>query len=140
MARDSANVALVLQGPGIRWRAVDWACAHARQAGQRSLPVVLACRFWWRLTEFDAIAVSDTEAAWAAMPEVVHDAVTERIWGWGLEPVICRSAGRSVAQVISGWAVRPDLLVAARPGPLSWLSLRVVRGLLRRGLRVALIP
>jgi hypothetical protein len=124
----------------IRWRAVDWACAHARQAGQHSLPVVLDCRLWWGVPEFNAPAVGEADAAWYAVPEVLHDAVTERIFGWGLEPVIDQLAGRTVAQVVNRWAVRPDLLVAARPGPLSWAGRRVVRELRRRDLRVALIP
>lgn len=140
MTPDSAGVALFLLGPGIGWRAVDWACAHARQAGQHLVPVVLDCQLWRRVPEFDVLAVGEADAAWYAVPEALRDAVTERIWGWGLEPVVYQLAGRTPAQVISEWAVRPDLLVAARPGPLSWLSRRLVRELRRRDLRVALIP
>jgi hypothetical protein len=137
---DSAGVALLLHGPGIPWRAVDWACARASEGGQRSLLVLLGCRLWWRVEGFDVVAVGEADAAWYAMPEVMQDAVAERIWGWGLDPVISQLAGGTVAEVIDRWTSRPGLIVAARPGPLSLLSRRLVRELQRRSVPVTLIP
>ena len=138
MVPGTATLALVLEERKIHWRAVDWACAHSRQAGQRSLQVMLIGRPA-HLVELDNLADGAAEAAWHALSEDLHDAVTEHIWGWGLEPVIHRLEGRAVFRAITRWAVRPDLLVAGRPGRLSWLSRQLVRRLQHRELPIVLV-
>jgi hypothetical protein len=135
---DLASVALVVEERKIRWTVVDCACAHARQAGQRSLPVVLDGRRW-RLAGLDNPADSETDAAWYAVSEDLYDLVAERIWGWGLEPVIHRLAGRTAAEVIDGWDRRPDVLVAGHPGRLSWPSRKLIGQLRRRDWLVTLV-
>jgi hypothetical protein len=135
---DLASVALVVEERKIRWTVVDCACAHARQAGQRSLPVVLDGRRW-RLAGLDNPADSETDAAWYAVSEDLYDLVAERIWGWGLEPVIHRLAGRTAAEMIDGWDSRPDVLVAGHPGRLSWPSRKLIRQLRRRDWLVTLV-
>ena len=126
MVPDQARLALVLEERKIHWRAVDWACARSRQAGQRSLQVMLIGRPG-RLVELDNLADGASDAAWQALSEALHDAVTEHIWGWGLEPVIHRLEGNAVFRAATGWAARPDVVVAGRPGRLSWLSRQLVR-------------
>jgi hypothetical protein len=135
---DPASVALVVEERKIRWTVVDWACAHACQAGQRSLPVVLDGRRW-RFAGLDNPADGETDAAWYAVSEALYDSVAERIWGWGLEPAIHRLAGRTAVEVIDGWAAQPDMLVAGHPGRMSWPGRQLIRELQQRDWLVALI-
>lgn len=135
---DLTTVALVVEERKIRWTVVDCACAHARQTGQRSLPVVLDGRRW-RLAGLDNLADSETDAAWYAVSEDLYDQVAERIWGWGLEPVIHQLTGRSASEVIDGWDSRPDVLIAGHPGRLSWPSWQLIRQLRQRDWFVTLV-
>jgi hypothetical protein len=138
IAPSPASVALVVEERKVRWTVVDWACGHACQAGQRSLPVVLDDRRW-RFAGLDNLADGETDAAWYVASEALYDSVAERIWGWGLEPIIHRLAGRAAFEVIGEWAARPDLLVAGRPGRLSWSSRLLIRQLQQPDWHVALI-
>jgi hypothetical protein len=139
LAQGSADIVLFLEARRVHWGAVDWACARARQASQHSLSVVLDCRTWWHLPEPDNMAFGETYVAWHEIPEVLYDSVTERIWGWGLELDVLKLTGRTPVQVLTGWAAQPGLLVAGRPGRLSWPSRRLIRGLKRRNWPVTLI-
>jgi hypothetical protein len=138
LALGSADIVLFLEARRIHWGAVDWACTRAREASQRSLSVVLDCRTWWHLPDPDNTVLGETYTAWHDLSEALYDSVTERIWGWGLEPVILTLAGRTPVQVLTGRA-RPGLLVAGRPGRLSWLSRWLIRELRRRNWPVTLV-
>jgi hypothetical protein len=144
-AGDGANapaaqrVGLVLEMRRIRWNAVDWACAGARQAGQRTLPVVLDPGIWWCQAELDTMTANETIEAWFAINESIRDATAERILGWGVDPVIQTLMWNAPRQGFPAGAERPDFLVASWPGPLSWLSRSLIRRLRRKGWPVTLI-
>jgi hypothetical protein len=133
------RVGLIVEMRRIRLTAVDWACAGARQAGQRALPVLLDPGSWWCQAELDTMTANEAIEAWFAIDESIRDAIAERILGWGLDPVIQTLRWNAPQQWFPAGAERPDFLVAPRPGALSWLSRSLIRRLRRSGWAVTLI-
>jgi hypothetical protein len=133
------RVGLVVEARRMRWNAIDWACASARRSGQATLPILLVCGLWWCRAGLDVPVMDENIAAWSEVSESIQDAVSERVLGWGVEPVIRPLAWHAPWRAFADGEAMPEFLVASTPGRWSWLSRRLIRQLNRNGWPVTLI-